>query len=264
MLRTLLTRKWLGYLAVALAFGAACIMLGRWQWHRYEAKQERAQRIEAHYRATPVPASGVLTPAALPLDQDWRRVTATGRYAADRLVVRNRTHQDARGFEVIELLETDAGTIPVDRGWVLAARDAESLPPIPAAPDGTVTVTGWARVFERSLHKAMPAGQLASIARTDIERSAGPVTGGYLLMESEQAAGGAAVTERPEALDPPDTDLGPHQAYAFQWWGTAPVGVGVVLLYARREWLDEVEDEGERPERPRKPRKTRIWDEEDA
>ena len=75
----------------------------------------------------------------------------------------------------------------------------------------------------------------------------------YLVLGSEQPSGPGPHRSRP------DTDLGPHQAYAFQWWLTSLFGF--VLSYrsasttqTRREATSTVP----------KPKKVRIWDEEDG
>jgi cytochrome oxidase assembly protein ShyY1 len=149
----------------------------------------------------------------------------------------------------------------VDRGWVPNAQNAQTLPDFPPAPGGQVTVTGWLRPSEPSLHKDLPRGQLASISVSDAGDQLGrPLLGGYAILQSERTADGTT-PRRPTPLEPPDTDLGPHQAYAFQWWA-AMVGVfGLVYLGARREYLDEG---GGAVDRARRPRKVRIWDEEDG
>ena len=72
---------------------------------------------------------------------------------------------------------------------------------------------------------------------------------------------------RPTRLEPPDTDLGPHLAYAVQWWLAVPAGFVLVFVGARREWREgQLEDDlaaGRTPV-PVRARKVRIWDEEDA
>jgi cytochrome oxidase assembly protein ShyY1 len=91
--RVLISRRWLGAMAVALAFGVAAFFLGQWQWHRYEAKAANAARINSHYSATPHPVTQVLSPAPLSLTQEWTRVTMHGHYVVqDTMVVRNRPH----------------------------------------------------------------------------------------------------------------------------------------------------------------------------
>jgi cytochrome oxidase assembly protein ShyY1 len=262
VLRVLTSRRWLGALAVALAFAVAAFFLGRWQWHRYEAKSARAERIHAHYDAPARPLADVLGASPLPLGEEWTRTTAAGRYAADQtLLVRNRPLEGTYGYEVVVPLVTDHGTLLVDRGWVPNAKTAETLPDYPAAPSGEVTVTGWLRPTEPSLDRTTKHGQLASIstadASTQLDR---PLLGGYAILQAERLADGSTPA-RPTPLEAPDTDLGPHQAYAFQWWA-AMIGVFVlVFLGARREYLDGLEGS---PGMPRRPAKVRIWDEEDG
>jgi cytochrome oxidase assembly protein ShyY1 len=261
--RVLTSRRWLAAFAAALAFAVAAFFLGRWQWHRYEAKSARAERIHAHYGATPRPLADVLPGgASLPLTEEWTRVTTEGRYAVDEtLLVRNRPLDGTYGYEVVVPLVTDHGTLLVDRGWVQNAQNAETLPDFPAAPTGQVSMTGWLRPSEPSLHRDLPRGQLASISVSDAAGQVSqPLLGGYAILQSERAQDGSS-PPRPTALEAPDTDLGPHQAYAFQWWA-AMIGVfGLVYLGARREYLDGATDP---TASSRRQPKVRIWDEEDA
>ncbi|TPG17921.1 SURF1 family protein [Pedococcus bigeumensis] len=264
MVKVLTSRRWLGAFGVALAFAVAAYFLGQWQWHRYEAKAARADRIHAHYDAKPRPVADVLTTTAMPLSEEWTRVTMQGRYAADEtLLVRNRPFDGTYGYEVlVPFLDSSGATVLVDRGWVMNAKNAETLPALVPSPAGTVTVTGWLRRSEPSLGKSLPAGQLASINLGEASRQVGsPLLGAYVVLGVERLPDGTA-PDRPTALEPPDTDLGPHQAYAFQWWFGMVAGFVLVWLGARREYL-ESDAAPERAE-PARPKKVRIWDEEDA
>lgn len=252
----------LGGLALALAFAAACVLLGRWQWGRYEDRQVQAEAVTSHYAAAPVPL-GSVTSRIPPTEQDqWLRVTADGRYAPDQqLVVRNRALDGRPGLEVLVPLDLGGpltGTrIFVDRGWVANADSAADLPLVPPAPGGDVTVEGWLRSGEPDLGKDLPPGQLASIELGAAARQTGggTVLDAYLVLGSEQPSG-----PRPEPLAAPDTDLGPHQAYAVQWWLTSVFGL-VLLGYRLRV---DAEARREATTAVLKPRKVRIWDEEDA
>ena len=264
MLRTLLTRRWLTALALALVFAVAAVLLGNWQFSRHEAKVAARDRVEAHYGADPVPLAEVTTDPFAPEDE-WTRVTVTGSYAPqDQLFVRNRPHEGTFGYEVLVPLETPGGTLAVNRGWVANAEDASTLPEVPPAPEGQVVVTGWLRPGEADLGRDLPEGQLASInlagATEQWER---PVLGAYLVLESEQYAGepGREIP-RPTPLAAPRTGLGSHFAYSLQWWLTSPVGLVLVLVMARREWREQ-EGAGTAAPRPARPKKVRIWDEED-
>ena len=261
----LTSRRWLGAFAVALAFAVAAFFLGQWQWHRYEAKAARADRINSHYDAKPQAVLDVLGADPLPLSRDWTRVTMQGRYAAEAtLLVRNRPFDGTYGYEVLVPFEnTSGGTVLVDRGWVQNAETAETLPAVVPAPTGDVTVTGWLRRSEPSLGKTLPRGQLASINLTDASAQVGsPLLGSYVILEVERLPDGTAPA-RPTALEAPDTDLGPHQAYAFQWWLGMVAGFVLVWFGARREYREGLEQAA--PEGTSRPvKKVRIWDEEDG
>jgi cytochrome oxidase assembly protein ShyY1 len=206
----------------------------------------------------------VLGTTPVPLAAEWTRVTMHGRYAADATVlVRNRPYDGTYGYEVLEPFVDDSGsTVVVDRGWVPNAENAETLPEVPGAPMQDVTVTGWVRPSEPTLNRTLPSGQVASINLSEVSRQVGrPVLGGYVVLEVERLPDGSA-PQRPTALEPPDTDLGPHQAYAFQWWFAMVAGFVLVWFGARREYREGLEATGE--EVTTRPRKVRIWDEEDG
>ncbi|WP_377642682.1 SURF1 family protein [Oryzobacter terrae] len=262
MLRRLLTPRWLGALLLAALLSVACYHLGWWQYHRHEVKADRNARLDAHYRADPVPLGSVLTPAGLSLEDDWTRVTVSGTYAAGPVYVRNRTNDKQAGYEVLWSLRDEGGgpEVVVDRGWVAVSdRGASTLPRVAPAPSGQVTVTGWVRRGEASRGRDEAADQLASLNLREAGEALGSasVLPGYVLLESERLPDGTT-PERPVPLGSPDRSLGPHLAYAYQWWLTTVLGFVLVWFGIRRELR------AEDPVRyPPKPRRTRIWDEED-
>jgi cytochrome oxidase assembly protein ShyY1 len=274
-----MSRRWLTALAVAALFAVACVFLGRWQWQRHEEKTAKAQRINSQYFASPVPLSSVLPgpDASLPLAEEWTLVTATGRYA-DRsvMLVRNRPNNGVFGYEVLVPLElADGASLLVDRGWIPNGPSAANPSAVPATPAGDIKVTGWLRVGEPNLGRKMPTGSLASINLADARaQTHTSLYGAYMIMRAEVGPPGAAGSPaeqsvRPQALEKPDTGEGPHLAYALQWWLSAPVGIALVLVGARREYLEgsgptgPARGGGAAPPMPSKVRKTRIWDEED-
>jgi cytochrome oxidase assembly protein ShyY1 len=260
-----MSRRWLTALAVAAIFAVACVFLGRWQWHRHEDKAASAHRINSHYFASPVPLSRAMPgpDATLPRAEEWTLVTATGRYSAQSLMlVRNRPNNALPGYEVVVPLElADGASLLVDRGWIPNGQSATEPSAVPPTPAGDLTVTGWLRVGEPSLGRPLRTGQLASINLAEARAQTGtPLYGAYLILRAEAGSPGEAGLPReqivrPQELERPDTDEGPHLAYALQWWLAAPVGFALVLVGARREHL-------EGSELPRV-KKTRIWDEED-
>ena len=267
MLRLLLTPRWLLGTLVAVLFGVACFYAGLWQWQRHVEQRTKVEAIAANYDATPVPLSSLEPLGPLGLEQQWTRVTLTGTYAAGRdLLVRNRTLEQTVGFEVLTPFATDGRTILVDRGWVPNAQDAETAPPADPPPTGEVTLTGWLRTGEPQLGRDLPPPQLASISTAD-SRALRPELSPddvYLVLGAEQPP--AAVGEHPvRPLPRPEENLGPHQAYAYQWWLFMPGGLVFIVLVMRRE-LAAGRDAGGSTGEPHvvKAKKVRIWDEEDA
>jgi len=266
VLKVLLTRRWLAALAAAAVFAVACFYLGRWQWGRHVDKHERPHGMTSHYTAAPDPVTAAL-PAVrerLPLAQEWTPVTVTGTYAGDSLqLVRNRPNNGDYGYEVVVPLHVPGGALLVDRGWVPNAQSAATRPDVPATPTGTVTVTGWLRRGEPSLHRDMPDGQLASINLDEAAKATGDqLYGAYLIVKSERSASGQPIA-RATPLAAPDTDEGPHLAYALQWWLFAGAGFVLVAVGIRREAAEQKAVAAGLPPQP-KPKKVRIWDEEDA
>ena len=93
-LRFLVSRRWLLFLAVVLLLAYACLLLGRWQWHRLES-QEDQQRDHPHQRerARPSRSSRCCARAGTPdSTQQYAVVSATGTYdVAKTVIIRYRT-----------------------------------------------------------------------------------------------------------------------------------------------------------------------------
>ncbi|PYC65744.1 hypothetical protein C7C46_32170 [Streptomyces tateyamensis] len=249
MYRFLLSWRWAITVLVALLLIPACIRLGFWQLHRHEARVARNTLIGQSLKAVPVAFDSLSTGPgfAVPTDLTWRTVTATGEYdTAHEFVVRQRTASDGStiGFFVVTPLRLadGHGEVLVNRGWVDSGPDATQYPPVPAAPTGPVTVTGRLRADETRASSGirdrggLPDRQfmlINSAQQATADRTA--VLGGYL----ELAASSPAPADAPQALPEPEhSDIGPHMAYAIQWWlfaSLVPVGL---LVLVRREARD--------------------------
>jgi len=116
-LRFLLSRRWLLLLLVVLLFGYACLLLGRWQWHRLESKKTNNAIIRANEDAAPVPVEQVLREGRNPdSTQQYAVVSATGTGERDaaasliaalprrRVTIGGDKGYDTRGF--VEMLRT--------------------------------------------------------------------------------------------------------------------------------------------------------------
>ncbi|MFF1922663.1 SURF1 family protein [Streptomyces sp. NPDC058221] len=171
MYRFLLTPRWWGINLFAVLAIPFCIFMGTWQLGRFE------DRVQTHEAADKQPAPG--TRAAEPLDEllpvdtvtSGRPATATGRYA-DQFLVPGRKLDERDGFYVVGMLRTDGGkALPVVRGWLPGKAGHTS---VPAAPAGTVTVTGDLQASENAATTGvdatggLPDGQVGMISAASL------------------------------------------------------------------------------------------------
>lgn len=144
----------MAFTIAALIAIAAFAMLSRWQWLRAEEERTASQSAIERGSMPAVPLSAVTRPEQpLPDDLQWRSVVVSGQFDCDRgALVRNRPQDGSNGFWVVCPVTTPDGTsIYVNRGWVAASAGATAEVSLPAAPTGTVQVTG-------SLRPRQPAG----------------------------------------------------------------------------------------------------------
>ncbi|MEV0156601.1 SURF1 family protein [Micromonospora sp. NPDC050686] len=246
MYRFLLTPRWLGYLALALVAAAVMVLLGNWQLDRYRARTAVNEQIDAGARMTPVPVTDALaapaggrgTAGPAPAEAvNWTKVTATGRYDTDNLVlVRGRTVDNSVGFEVLTpLVLADGSAVLVDRGWIPPAPGgAIAQPTVPATPGGEVTVVGRVHPGESGGAVDRRDGRLET-RRIDVSRLAGelpyPVRGAYVLLDEQTPAADPTF----KAIPIGHTNNWQNFGYVIQWWifaGMTLIGYGWA---ARRE-----------------------------
>ncbi|MFC5722460.1 SURF1 family protein [Streptomyces gamaensis] len=243
MYRFLLSRQWVILTLVGLVLIPVMIELGFWQFHRHESRVARNALVARSIAADPVPVTELTAPGrAVPGEDVWRTVTASGTYdTKDEVVVRLRTGEDGKsGYWVLTpLLLDDGRAVLVNRGWIPADRSQRDFPDVPAAPSGRVTVTGRLRADERPGEgikdtKGLPPRQVMLINSERQARALGrPVLGGYIELSDEKVSGGTQLVPAPD-----HDSIGPHMAYAIQWWlFSAFVPVGWVIL-VRRERRD--------------------------
>ncbi|MEV7216117.1 SURF1 family protein [Kitasatospora cineracea] len=245
MYRFLLSLRWAVIVLVAAVLVPTMIKLGFWQYHRHEARVARNDLVARNLGSAPVDFDSLSSPGwSVPTGEVWRTVTARGSYdTAHEVVIRGRTEPGGStiGYFVVTplVLADGKGSVLVNRGWVESAADAASIPDVPAPPSGEVTVTGRLRADEtyaslgvknrgglpERMYKVISTAEQAKYANST-------VLGGYLELSSSQPAAGPS----PELLaEPGHSDIGPHMAYAIQWWlFTSLIPIGLVVM-ARRE-----------------------------
>jgi cytochrome oxidase assembly protein ShyY1 len=218
-LRFLLSRRWLLLLLTVLLLAYACLLLGRWQWHRLEGKRAGNAIIRANEKASPVAAERLLRHGVDPPDSaQYAVVSATGRYDASKtVVVRYQTRDGNAGVDVVVPLMTASGTaLLVDRGWFATSNQGlTDASQVPAPPSGQVTVTGWVRQNAGGSSADVVNASARAISSTEIEPAIGvPTYGGFVQLLTESPKPATPLTR----ADPPDLSNGPHFFYALQWW----------------------------------------------
>ncbi|WP_406287702.1 SURF1 family protein [Embleya sp. NBC_00896] len=246
MYRFLLTPRWIAMALLVVVLIPIMVRLGFWQFHRHENKVAHNDLISDNRKREPAPAAEILTVGAkLSAKSQWRQVTATGRYDSEhQVLVRQRSQNDVVGYYVVvPLITTDGRALLVNRGWVANAATAEDVPDVPATPTGQVTVTGRLRPDETRENsgigdRPVPQGQVLRISGFELApklKLPYPVFGGYIEL-TEQTPAPAKV---PAAVPAPDDeDLGPHLAYAVQWWIFAFALLAMYVRLIRTEARD--------------------------
>jgi len=202
--------------------------LGRWQWHRGEAKQAVWAEYERNAGATPL--------GSRPLDSVDRfaHLELTGEFEpAHQFLLDNRSHAGQPGYEVLTPFRmTDGRRVLVDRGWVPFGGYRERLPDISMAAAAPGNIRG--RIDE------LPSGGLASGHAAPDGAAPWPKVTSFPTHDELASALGATLQHRIVLLDadvpngyvrewsPPGMPPSRHFSYAIQWWGFAAV---LLVLY---------------------------------
>ena len=215
--------KWvLGHVLVAVVL-VVFTALGLWQLDRLGQARERSAAVTAQQEGPARPLDEALARGPEP----YARVSAEGTYLADAQVLSAPRAREGRpGHHVLTPLETDAGTLLVDRGWVPFDRDGADgagLDP----PAGRVQVEGLLAPPEQG---DAGDGEFVGIIAPDevAARTGTALLGHYLQLDGETSGEGL--------LPSPGVSLdeGNHLSYAVQWFLFAVVvAVGYPILVVR-------------------------------
>jgi cytochrome oxidase assembly protein ShyY1 len=235
--RFAISRRWFGYLAVAIVFAVVCVLLSNWQLARRAEKTAEIDLVDRNFDAQPVDVAELL-PAldAFDPDDEWRPVLLEGTYLTDeQTLVRNRPRGGQPGFDVLVPFRTTDGTVfIVDRGWLPTGNEQDLPDVVPDAPTGDVTVTARLRPGEPTVaNRGAGEGQIATIHLPDLADRVGEptYTGSYGILADETPA---PADPRPASVERPVPDEGAHLSYAFQWLIFGILGF-VFLGYAVRQ-----------------------------
>lgn len=237
--RFLLRPQWLVFGLVMLLAAGTMVGLGRWQLSRYHERSAINARIDRAATGAPLPVTDVMTPGVAPTaDDEWTRVTVTGRYDPEHEVLaRSRTVAEHVGFEILTpLVLADGTAVLVDRGWIPPAPGgATARPAVPPAPGGEVTVVGRARLPESGAAEPQRRDGRVEVRRIDPSRLTKVVPhrllGGYVTLDSQTPPADEAFTPIPVRHENAGQNLG----YVIQWWLFATLTLVGFGWLARRE-----------------------------
>lgn len=234
--RFLLRPGWIALTLGVVAFAFACVyLLAPWQFHRSDERNGVNASLDSAVIEAPVPRPTLVPPGAAPdVADQWRRVIVSGRYLPGDVLLRLRSVDGDAATEVVTALRTDVGeTVLVDRGFVRLAENG-ALPPIPPAPAGPVTATGYQRLDEPMPRRGtVEEGGYRQVyaARGEV---VGPLLGvglppGYVQLVDGQPGVLTAVP-----LPPPDPN--PSYSYAWQWLIFGLMALGGWVYFVRLEY----------------------------
>ncbi|NBV66001.1 MAG: SURF1 family protein [Actinobacteria bacterium] len=216
---------------VALALIFLCLIAAQWQYHRGVDRHARNSLIEANIAA---PEMSLVAATKDLKKNEWRIVRTSGRFdSSQTILLRNRYFEGKYGFEYLTLFVTpDGAKFWIDRGWLVAGKDALTAPIVPVTPTGMVELVGRLR-----LDTSLPQGSFFAL----------PTSGDGLVskwnaqnaVETEpfyldlQSGSWLSAVKVPAQL--PELSDGPHMAYALQWvFFAGLVGYGRILIRRSR------------------------------
>ncbi len=236
MLKLLLTRRWLGYLALTVAFAVVASLFGMWQWDRRGQAVAAIEKVENNFDRAPVAVETLVTSGSLDVDEfEWVPVALEGRYLPEeQVLVRTRPRAGAVGFEVLVPFVSESLTVIVNRGWVPTGDFQDYPDQVPEAPAGEVALVARIKPSEPLLRgRGAPEGQIASIHLATLQETL-PVTirEDFYLALGEEAPRPA---NTPLPMLRPELDEGPHLSYTFQWYLFAVMAFGGLWYMLRQE-----------------------------
>ncbi|MGG5260227.1 SURF1 family protein [Phycicoccus avicenniae] len=232
MLRTALTPRFLGLLALALVVGAVFVQLGRWQLGVAEGSA-RQDAVEAARAQAPVALTDVLRPhTAFPGELSARPVTLSGHYLSDgQLLVPDRRLEGRAGSWVITPFVVDGtgATLPVLRGFVTDPAQAGT------PPTGDLALAGGIAPPESPATTATGPGEIGSVDTSVLANTwDGDLYNAFLFLAEESPATGEQLAKVPTPL-PPTGLSWRNAAYAVQWWVFAAFGLWLWWRMVREE-----------------------------
>ena len=211
-------KRIVGASLLAVILVALCLQGARWQFDRHEVRHAKNELIRANVAKAPITESDLTD---LNLNEvAWRSIKIAGRFSPEsEILVRNRYHEGKYGFGVVTLFQSSAGkNYWVDRGWVVAGKNALTPPETQAVSNELISVEGRVRAenIESQIAGTVFAGPgndgESQLARWNNEKE---ITTEPFYFDLVNADNSAFTPDVPAAL--PELSDGPHLAYSVQW-----------------------------------------------
>jgi len=210
-------RRLIAVTALALGLIYGCAQGALWQFDRYQVRHANNELIRTNTTLTSIGESDL---EKLPSTQiAWRTIALSGNFLPEKqILIRNRYHEGKYGFGVLTLFESTQGKkYWVDRGWVIAGKDAMTPPVVQPVTTETVEIKSYVRIENlesqiRGSVFALPSKNASQLERWNKDQAVASEPFFFDLISSSNAAFTPAV---PTAL--PELSDGPHLAYSFQW-----------------------------------------------
>jgi cytochrome oxidase assembly protein ShyY1 len=214
---------------IALILVALCIWAAQWQFQRGIDRQDRNDTIEAQLTLPALDVTEIPSKDSSQIEKfEWRTINATGTFKSDQqILLKNRYFEGKYGYEVLTRYSlSDGRFVWVDRGWVIAGKDAQTAPEITAVPKGEVSIVARVR-----LDKSLPVGAFFALPTSGtgmiskLNAQTGFASEGFYL-DLISGSNSSLTPEAPAQI--PQLSDGPHLAYSLQW-----VFFGGLVVYGR-------------------------------
>lgn len=222
--------------AALTVFGVAFFCwLGSWQLGRAEQKEE----LLAQYEAGQKTQIAISSENADKLKR-YQRVSVSGRYdPAHQILLDNMPSQAGRpGYRVLTPMQSSAGWLLVDRGWLPLGATRAELPNV-SVPADDRNITGTMDSLPRAgitLESAPVAAEtpwprvLSFPTQADLEQQLGhKLIPGVLLLDPSHPDGYERIWEAHLGFKPER-----HIGYAVQWFALAAAAVMIFILMGFR------------------------------
>lgn len=209
--------------------------LGFWQLDRAEQKQA----LLAQYAAGQQTQIDITSENADTLSR-YQRVSAAGRYdPAHQILLDNMpSHAGRPGYRVLTPMQTDAGWLLVDRGWLPLGATRAELPNV-SVGDAERNITGMMDALPRAglqlesvpIDAAAPWPRVLSFpTQADLEQQLGhELIPGVMLLDASHPDGYERIWEAHLGLKPER-----HIGYAVQWFALAAAAAIIFILMGFR------------------------------